>query len=105
MGRVAGCSGDDIEVINVSNLLVICLVWVLESERLLKHTSAKLVLYDRIDRPAAKSQGLRGTVGGLVPPLVQPEPGQILQTGQAIVGLHDVRLEKDLAPEQFGMIH
>ena len=33
----------------LSNLLVICLIWVLESERLLKHTSAKLVLYDRIE--------------------------------------------------------
>ena len=33
----------------LSNLLVVALIWVLESERLLKHTSAKLVLYDRID--------------------------------------------------------
>ena len=33
----------------VANLLVIGLVWILESERLLKHTSAKLILYDRID--------------------------------------------------------
>ena len=31
------------------NLLVVLLIWVLESEKLLKHTSAKLVLYDRID--------------------------------------------------------
>ena len=33
----------------LANLLVVCLIWVLESERLLKHTSAKLVLYDRIE--------------------------------------------------------
>ena len=33
----------------VANALVVALIWVLESERLLKHTSAKLVLYDRID--------------------------------------------------------
>lgn len=33
----------------VANALVVVLIWVLESERLLKHTSAKLVLYDRID--------------------------------------------------------
>lgn len=33
----------------LANLLVILLVWVLESEKLLKHASAKLVLYDRIE--------------------------------------------------------
>lgn len=33
----------------LSNLLVVALIWVLESERLLKHTSTKLVLYDRIE--------------------------------------------------------
>ena len=33
----------------ISNLLIVLLVWVLESEKLLKHTSTKLVLYDRID--------------------------------------------------------
>ena len=33
----------------LSNALIVCLIWVLESERLLKHTSAKLVLYDRIE--------------------------------------------------------
>lgn len=33
----------------VSNFLVVALIWVLESEKLLKHTSTKLVLYDRID--------------------------------------------------------
>ena len=38
-----------VAVTALANLLVIVLVWVLESERLLKHTSAKLVLYDRIE--------------------------------------------------------
>ena len=33
----------------LSNFLVVALIWVLESEKLLKHTSTKLVLYDRID--------------------------------------------------------
>ena len=33
----------------LANALVVLLVWVLESERLLKHTSAKLILYDRIE--------------------------------------------------------
>lgn len=33
----------------VANLLVIGLIWILGSERLLRHTSAKLVLYDRIE--------------------------------------------------------
>ena len=33
----------------LSNLLVLALIWVLENEKLLKHTSTKLVLYDRID--------------------------------------------------------
>ena len=33
----------------ISNLLVVGLIWVLESEKLLKHTSTKLVLYDRIE--------------------------------------------------------
>ena len=33
----------------LSNLLVILLVWFLENEKFLKHTSTKLVLYDRID--------------------------------------------------------
>ena len=33
----------------ISNLLVVALIWVLESDKLLKHTSTKLVLYDRID--------------------------------------------------------
>jgi len=33
----------------LSNTLIVCLIYVLESDRLLKHTSAKLVLYDRIE--------------------------------------------------------
>ena len=33
----------------IANALVVCLIWVLESERLVRHTSTKLVLYDRID--------------------------------------------------------
>ena len=38
-----------VSIMLLSNALVVCLIWVLESERLLRHTSAKLVLYDRID--------------------------------------------------------
>ncbi len=33
----------------ISNALIVGLVWILESEKLLKHTSTKLVLYDRIE--------------------------------------------------------
>ncbi len=33
----------------LSNTLVVCLIWALERSRLLKHTSAKLILYDRIE--------------------------------------------------------
>jgi hypothetical protein len=33
----------------LSNFLVVALIWVLENEKLLRHTSTKLVLYDRID--------------------------------------------------------
>ena len=33
----------------LANGLVVTLIWILESERLLRHTSAKLVLYDRIE--------------------------------------------------------
>ena len=33
----------------LANTLVVCLIWVLESERLMRHTSTKLVLYDRIE--------------------------------------------------------
>lgn len=41
----AGATG----VTVIANGLVVILIWVLESERLLRHTSAKLVLYDRIE--------------------------------------------------------
>ena len=56
--KLAGTAGNDPHyafnagatlVTVLSNVLVVCLVWVLESEKLLKHTSAKLVLYDRIE--------------------------------------------------------
>ena len=33
----------------IANLLVVCLIWVLESGRFLAHTATKLVLYDRIE--------------------------------------------------------
>lgn len=36
-------------IMALSNALIVLLIWVLENGRLLKHTSAKLVLYDRID--------------------------------------------------------
>ena len=42
-------SGGTLAIMLISNALVVCLIWVLESERLMKHTSTKLVLYDRID--------------------------------------------------------
>ena len=42
-------SGGTIAVMVISNALVVCLIWILESPRLLKHTSTKLVLYDRIE--------------------------------------------------------
>ena len=38
-----------IVVMLIANALVVCLIWVLESPRLLHHTSTKLVLYDRIE--------------------------------------------------------
>lgn len=56
--RLVGATGPDphygfnysaMGVTVLANLLVVCLVWILESEKLLKHTSAKLVLYDRIE--------------------------------------------------------
>lgn len=56
--RLVGAAGPDphyelstgtVGIMVLSNLLVVLLIWVLESERLLKHTSAKLVLYDRIE--------------------------------------------------------
>ena len=42
-------SAGTVAVMLIANALVICLIWVLENERLLKHTSTKLVLYDRIE--------------------------------------------------------
>ena len=42
-------SGGTVGIMVLSNLLVIALVWVLESGKMLKHTSAKLVLYDRVE--------------------------------------------------------
>jgi hypothetical protein len=42
-------SAGTVGIMALSNVLVIALVWVLESGKMLKHTSAKLVLYDRID--------------------------------------------------------
>ena len=36
-------------VMLIANALVVCLIWILESPRLLHHTSTKLVLYDRIE--------------------------------------------------------
>ncbi len=42
-------SGGTVGIMMLSNALVIALVWVLESGKMLKHTSAKLVLYDRIE--------------------------------------------------------
>ena len=38
-----------VSIMALSNALVIGLIWLLESEKLLRHTSAKLILYDRID--------------------------------------------------------
>ena len=38
-----------VAVMVIANALIVCLVWILESPRLLKHTSTKLVLYDRIE--------------------------------------------------------
>ena len=38
-----------IGIMAVANALVVLLIWVLESGQFLKHTSTKLVLYDRID--------------------------------------------------------
>lgn len=42
-------SAGTVSIMAMSNALVVCLIWVLESRRLLKHTSTKLVLYDRIE--------------------------------------------------------
>ena len=42
-------SAGSVGIMALSNALVILLIWVLENGHLLKHTSTKLVLYDRID--------------------------------------------------------
>ena len=42
-------SWGNVGVMALVNLLVVLLVWVLESDRLVKHTTTKLVLYDRIE--------------------------------------------------------
>ena len=56
--RVAGALSDNphyalntgaLLVTVISNLLVIGLIWFLESDKVTKHTSTKLVLYDRIE--------------------------------------------------------
>ena len=56
--RLVGATGPDphyalsvgsVGVLALANALVVCLIWVLESGRWLKHTSTKLILYDRID--------------------------------------------------------
>lgn len=56
--RLVGAAGSNphyelscgtVGIMVLSNLLVVALIWVFESERLLKHTSTKLVLYDRIE--------------------------------------------------------
>ena len=39
----------NVGILVVTNLLIIGLIWILESERIVKHTSTKLVLYDRIE--------------------------------------------------------
>ena len=41
--------GGAVGITALANLLVVCLIWVLESGSLLAHTSTKLVLYDRIE--------------------------------------------------------
>ena len=42
-------SKSGVSIMLISNALVVLLVWVLESRKLLKHTSTKLIQYDRID--------------------------------------------------------
>ena len=39
----------NVGVMALVNLLIVLLIWILESERLVKHTTSKLVLYDRIE--------------------------------------------------------
>ena len=42
-------SWGNVGVMALVNLLIVLLIWVLESDRLVKHTTTKLVLYDRIE--------------------------------------------------------
>ena len=42
-------SWGNVGVMALVNLLIVLLIWVLEGERLVKHTTTKLVLYDRIE--------------------------------------------------------
>ena len=42
-------SAGTVGIMALSNALIVGLIWILESEHLLKHNSAKLILYDRID--------------------------------------------------------
>ena len=42
-------SWGNVGVMALVNLLIVLLVWILESEHLVKHTTSKLVLYDKID--------------------------------------------------------
>ncbi len=39
----------NVGVMALVNLLIVLLIWILESEKLVKHTTTKLVLYDRIE--------------------------------------------------------
>ena len=39
----------NVGILVITNLLIIGLIWILESETLIRHTSTKLVLYDRIE--------------------------------------------------------
>ena len=56
--HLVGATGSDphyalsvgsVGVLTLANILVVSLIWILESGRWLKHTSTKLILYDRID--------------------------------------------------------
>ena len=42
-------SWGNVGVMGLVNLLIVALIWILESDRLVKHTTTKLVLYDRIE--------------------------------------------------------
>ena len=42
-------SWGNVAVMGLVNLLIVALIWILESDRLVKHTTTKLVLYDRIE--------------------------------------------------------